>query len=157
MEKAWQEVLDRFHYGIYLVTLAADGTYNGMIASWVSQCSHNPPLIALAIRKNRLSHAQIMQTGKFTINLLPKDALPLVKQFKIPDWRHKFDDVQYKLSSMGNPILESSMGYLDCEVERIVDTGDHSLFIGKITGGELRKQEEPLTVLQYPGRYRGDK
>ncbi|HQI82638.1 MAG TPA: flavin reductase family protein, partial [Deltaproteobacteria bacterium] len=91
MEKSWQDVLDRFHYGIYLVTIAADGLYNGMIASWVAQCSHTPPLITLAIRKNRLSHDQIMQTGRFTFNLLPRDALGLLGQFKIPAWRRKFD------------------------------------------------------------------
>jgi 3-hydroxy-9,10-secoandrosta-1,3,5(10)-triene-9,17-dione monooxygenase reductase component len=83
--------------------------------------------------------------------------MPLVKQFKIPDWQHKFDDVQYRLSPRGNPVLDAAIGFLDCEVERVIDTGDHSLFIGKITHGEMRKQEEPLTVLQYPGRYRGDK
>jgi flavin reductase (DIM6/NTAB) family NADH-FMN oxidoreductase RutF len=157
MEKSWQEVLDRFHYGIYLVTLTADGFYNGMIASWVAQCSHTPPLITLAIRKNRLSHSQILQTGNFTINLLPKDALPIVNQFKIPDWKLKFDNIQFKLSTRGNPVLETALGYLDCFVERIIDTGDHTLFIGKIVGGELKKQEEPLNTTQYPGRYRGDK
>lgn len=157
MEKSWQEVLDRFHYGIYLITIAADGLYNGMIASWVAQCSHTPPLITLAIRKNRLSHAQILQTGNFTINILPKDALPLLKQFKIPDWKHKFDDVSYALSPKGNPVLNNALAYLDCTVDRVIDTGDHSLFIGKITGGEMKKKEEPLNTTQYPGRYRGDK
>jgi flavin reductase (DIM6/NTAB) family NADH-FMN oxidoreductase RutF len=157
MEKSWQDVLDRFHYGIYLVTIAADGLYNGMIASWSAQCSHNPPLITLAIRKDRLSHSQIMQTGNFTVNLLPKDAMPLVKQFKISDWKHKFDGIHYHLSAQGNPVPDVSLGYLDCAVERFIETGDHTLFIGRITGGELVKREEPLSTTQYPGRYRGDK
>ncbi len=157
MEKAWQDVLDRFHYGIYLVTLAADGAYNGMIASWVAQCSHNPPLISLAIRENRLSHGQLRQTGKFALNLLPRDALGLLKQFKVPDWRHKFDGVDYDFSPAGNPVLRGSLGYLDCEVERTIDTGDHTLFIGRVTGGSLLREGEALTTILYPGRYRGDK
>ncbi|NMD40100.1 MAG: flavin reductase [Deltaproteobacteria bacterium] len=157
MEKSWQDVLDRFHYGIYLVTIAADGLYNGMIASWVAQCSHTPPLIALAIRKNRLSHDQIRQTGKFTFNLLPRDALGLLNQFKIPDWRREFDGVEYDLSPEGNPVVKGSLGYLDCVVERAVDTGDHTLFIGRVTGGSLKREGEALTTAQYPGRYRGDK
>lgn len=157
MEKSWQDVLDRFHYGIYLVTISADGLYNGMIASWVAQCSHTPPLITLAVRKNRLSHEQIRQTGKFAFNLLPRDALGLLKQFKIPDWRHKFDGVEYELSPAGNPVIKEALGYLDCTVERAIDTGDHTLFIGRITGGSLSREGEALTTLQYPGRYRGDK
>ena len=157
MEKSWQDVLDRFHYGIYLVTVAADGLYNGMIASWVAQCSHLPPLVTLAIRKNRLSHSQILQTGKFTVNILGKDSLALVKQFKIPDWKRKFNGLDYTLSPQGNPVLKDAVAYLDCVVERTIDTGDHTLFIGRITGGELKKNQEPLSTAQYPGRYRGDK
>ena len=157
MEKSWQDVLDKFHYGIYLITIAADGLYNGMIASWVSQCSHDPPLITLAIRKNRLSQGQIMQTGKFTLNVLPKDALPILSKFKVPDWKQKFDGIDYELSPGGNPILKSALGYLDCIVERAVDTGDHMLFIGRITGGALKKEADALSTIQYPGKYRGDK
>jgi flavin reductase (DIM6/NTAB) family NADH-FMN oxidoreductase RutF len=157
MEKSWQDVLDRFHYGIYLVTIAVDGLYNGMIASWVAQCSHTPPLITLAIRKNRLSHDQIMETGRFTFNLLPRDALGLLGQFKIPDWRRKFDGVDYELSPAGNPVIKGALGYLDCVVERAIDTGDHALFIGRVTGGALKGEGEALATAQYPGRYRGDK
>ncbi|MGC9323196.1 MAG: flavin reductase family protein [Desulfomonilia bacterium] len=156
MEKSWQDVLDKFHYGVYLVSIAADGLYNGMIASWVSQCSHEPPLLSLAIRKNRLSQAQIMQTGKFTLNLLPTPALPLVKQFKIPEWQHKFDGIDYTLSPAGNPVLNQALGYLDCTVEKAIDAGDHTLFIARITGGELKGHGEALSTAQYPGRYRGD-
>jgi flavin reductase (DIM6/NTAB) family NADH-FMN oxidoreductase RutF len=157
MEKALQDVLDRFHYGIYLITIAADGLYNGMIASWVVQCSHEPPLVALAIRRNRLSHGQVMHAGKFTINLLPKQAMKLVKQFKIPDWKHKFDGIGHELSPQGNPVIEDAVGYLDCVVERAIETGDHTLFLGRITGGALKKEEDVISTVQYPGRYRGDK
>jgi flavin reductase (DIM6/NTAB) family NADH-FMN oxidoreductase RutF len=157
MEKVLQDVLDRFQYGIYLITIAADGFYNGMIASWVAQCSHTPPLITLAIRKNRLSQSQIMQAGKFTFNLLPKEALPLLNKFKVPDWKHKFDNIEYDLSPSGAPVLKGALGYLDCVVERAIDTGDHTLFIGRVTGGALKKEGDTLTTIQYPGRYRGDK
>ena len=157
MEKSWQDVLDRFHYGIYLVTIAADGLYNGMIASWVAQCSHTPPLITLAIRKNRLSQSQILQAGKFTFNILPKDALSLLNKFKVPDWKHKFDNIEYELSPSGNPVLKGALGYLDCVVERAIDTGDHTLFIGRVTGGALKNEGDALATIQYPGRYRGDK
>ena len=210
MEKSWQDVLDRFHYGIYLVTIAADGLYNGMIASWVAQCSHTPPLITLAIRKNRLSHDQIMQTGRFTygiymvsvasdgmynrmiaswvvqcssdpplialairknrmshsqilgsgsftVNVLPRTYLSGIARFKAPDWRRKFDGVDYELSPAGNPVIKGALGYLDCVVERAVDTGDHTLFIGRVTGGAVKGEGEALDTTQYPGRYRGDR
>jgi flavin reductase (DIM6/NTAB) family NADH-FMN oxidoreductase RutF len=95
MEKAWQDVLDKFHYGIYLITVSSAEGYNGMIASWVTQCSHEPPKIAMAIRKNRLAHQQILESGTFCINVLSKEAVDMIREFKIPDWKKKFDAINY--------------------------------------------------------------
>lgn len=157
MEKSWQDVLDRFHYGIYLVTISADGGHNGMIASWVTQVSHEPPLVALAIRKNRLSHEQIRQSGRFAINILPKNLLSLVKQFKIADWKKKFDSIEYELSPHGSPVINDALGYLDCTVERTIDTGDHTLFIARIVSGKLKRTGDTLSTIEYEGVYRGDR
>ncbi|HOO37479.1 MAG TPA: flavin reductase family protein [Deltaproteobacteria bacterium] len=157
MERSWQDVLDTFHYGIYLVTITADGGHNGMIASWVTQVSHDPPLVALAIRKNRLSHTQIKTSGKFSINVLPKNLLGLVRQFKIPDWKKKFDGIEYELSPHGTPVIKEALGYLDCMVERTVDAGDHTLFISRITAGEMKRKGDTLSTDQYNSVYRGDK
>jgi flavin reductase (DIM6/NTAB) family NADH-FMN oxidoreductase RutF len=156
MEKSMQDVLDKFHYGIYLITITAEDRYNGMIASWVTQCSHEPPLVAVAIRNNRLSHAQIKTSRKFTVNLLSEEALDSIKRFKIPDWKKKFDGVAFDLTPVGNPVLHEALGYLDCEVERTVDTGDHTLFIARITAGEMKRHGEILSTDEYGGVYRGN-
>jgi flavin reductase (DIM6/NTAB) family NADH-FMN oxidoreductase RutF len=157
MERSMQDVLDTFHYGIYLITITAEGSHNGMIASWVTQCSHEPPLVAVAIRNNRLSHSQISNTRRFGINVLSEEALDSVKKFKIPDWKKKFNGVGFDLSPGGNPVLQESLGYLDCEVERTVDTGDHTLFIARITAGKQKKLGNSLSTEEYGNVYRGDK
>jgi len=157
MEKQWQDVLDRFTYGIYMVSVASDGMYNRMIASWVVQCSSDPPLIALAIRKNRMSHSQILGSGSFTVNVLPRTYLSGIARFKAPDWRRKFEGVDYRLSPGGAPVIEDAVGYIDCVVERTVDAGDHTLFIARVTAGGLVKDAPVLTTQEYPGRYRGDR
>lgn len=156
MERSWQDVLDTFHYGIYLITISADGGYNGMIASWVTQCSHNPALVAVAVRNNRLSRSQIVSTGQFAINVLAEDALDSVKKFKIPDWKKKFDGVEFGLSPGGNPVLEQALGFLDCVVENTVVTGDHTLFIARIQAGELSRTGRSLSSYHYGGVYRGE-
>jgi flavin reductase (DIM6/NTAB) family NADH-FMN oxidoreductase RutF len=157
MERSMQDVLDKFHYGIYLITITTEGSHNGMIASWVTQCSHEPPLVAVAIRNNRLSHSQISSTRKFAINVLSEEGLDSVKKFKIPDWKKKFDNVGFDLSPAGNPVLHEALGYLDCEVEGLVDTGDHTLFIARITAGRLEKPGDALSTDGYGGVYRGNK
>jgi len=157
MEKEWQDVLDKFHYGIYLITVSSAEGYNGMIASWVTQCSHEPPLVAMAIRKSRLAHQQILESGTFCINVLPKESVDMIRQFKIPDWKKKFDSLNYKLSSNGLPVLDDCIGYLDFSLESTIDAGDHALFIGRIKAGATMKAAEAaaLSTANYRGVYRG--
>lgn len=157
MEKDWQDVLDRFTYGIYLVTLTSAEGYNGMIASWVTQCSSEPPLIALAIRNNRLSHAQILESRKFCINVLPREFASSIRQFKIPDWKNKFAAFPHFLSHAGLPVLEACIGYLECHLEQTIDTGDHTLFIGRIVSGGMinPSADATLSTADYDGVYRG--
>ena len=157
MEKEWQDVLDKFHYGIYLITVSSAQGYNGMIASWVTQCSHEPPLVATAIRKNRLAHQQILESGTFCMNVLPRESVDRIKQFKIADWRKKFDPVKYTLSPNGLPVLDDCVGYLDFSLDCTIDTGDHTLFIGRIKAGGIVKASETMTLstANYKGVYRG--
>lgn len=159
MEKTWQDVLDRFHYGIYLVTTSSTEGFNGMIASWVTQCSHEPPLIAVGIRKNRLSHEQIRVSGKFCLNVLSQESLGMIHQFKIPDWKKKFDPFKHAPSSNGLPVLDECIGWLDCSLESMIDTGDHTLFIGRITAGAIKNagKTTTLSTADYQGIYRGSK
>jgi len=157
MEKEWQDVFDRFTYGIYLITVSTDEGPNGMIASWVTQCSHEPPRMALAIRKNRLSHGQIIASQKFCINVLPRESAGLMKNFKISDWTKKFSSCHYTLSPNDLPVLEDCIGYLDCSLERTIDTGDHTLFIGNVIAGGMKNagKTETLSTIDYDGIYRG--
>ncbi|HPC86790.1 MAG TPA: flavin reductase family protein [Smithellaceae bacterium] len=157
MEKVWQDVFDRFTYGIYLVTISTDEGPNGMIASWLTQCSHEPPRLALAIRKNRLSHAQILETKKFCVNVLPKDLAHTIKNFKIAEWKKKFNEAGHSLSPHGLPVLDKCIGYLDCLLEYTIDAGDHRLFIGAIAAGGMKNpgKTKALSTLDYEGVYRG--
>jgi len=76
----------------------------------------------MAIRKNRLVHQQILESGTFCINVLPKESVDLIRQFKIADWKKKFDAINYKLSSNGLPVLDDCIGHLDFSLESTIDT-----------------------------------
>ncbi len=156
MNNEWQKILDRFSYGIYIVSIKDGMEDNAMIASWVTQCSHEPPLVGVAIRRNRLSHSQILNSGTFSIGILPHDESKLVKRFKIPDWNKKFEGLETRRTIIGNLMPQSAVGYLDLELINTINTGDHTLFIGKIVSGEFFHDIEPMTAKDYGGCYRGN-
>jgi flavin reductase (DIM6/NTAB) family NADH-FMN oxidoreductase RutF len=156
MNNEWQKVLDSFSYGIYIVSIKDGLADNAMIASWVTQCSHEPPLIAFAIRRNRLSHSQILNAGNFSIGILPQDETMLLKRFKIHDWRNKFEGLETRRTITGNLLPQSVIGYLDLKLVNTIETGDHTLFIGEAVSGEFLNDIEPMTVKDYGGCYRGN-
>lgn len=43
------------------------------------------------------------------------------------------------------PILESALAYLECEVEQLVDVGDHTLAVGRVLSGAVQREGEVLT------------
>ena len=78
MDKEWLSAFGKMTYGIYVLTTGSAGTINGMIASWVSQVSYDPPLISVAVHPNRYSHQLIEQSKCFALHVVAKDRSDLL-------------------------------------------------------------------------------
>src|SRR3989338_11004079 len=76
--------LRKIPHGVYVVGVAQDGQLNAFTATWLTQVSIEPPLIALGIRKDSHSLGMIQHGGVFSINLLGKDQKPLAEHFVKP-------------------------------------------------------------------------
>ncbi len=63
MEKQITAVLKKLEYGVYIVTMGQGNAGNAFTASWVSQVSNEPPIIALAVHNKHQSSRQIDQAG----------------------------------------------------------------------------------------------
>ncbi len=155
MDNEWERVLGKFTYGIYVLTTAHREEFNGMIASWVSQISYDPPLVLVAVHPNRYSHKMILESGRFALNIVPRDCSDWMGRFKGPEPSLKFQGLSWKRGENGCPILEDSIGFLECELVKHYSPGNHSLFIGRITRGGLFRDDSPLTTIDYQGAYLG--
>ena len=149
------ETLEKVTYGLYVLTTKKGEEINGMIASWVSQVSYNPPLVMVGVRKNRYTHKMIEETGVFALHILAKEDINLVSRFKGPDPKEKFKGLKWKTKTTGAPILEQPLAYMDCKLSDSVNTGDHTLFIGQIIEAGTLKQGVPVTSLDYGKVYLG--
>ena len=73
-DRTMHEALRQIPYGLYVIGFHSDGDgqMNAMAASWVTQCSFDPPLVMVAMRKPSRSY-DLVKTGKvFSLNLLDK-------------------------------------------------------------------------------------
>lgn len=155
MEASWQKAFGRMNYGIYVLTTRQDDTINGMIASWVSQVSHTPPLIMAAVHPNRYSHGLLEESGAFALHVLDRCQREMLGRFKGPDASGKFEGLEWRVGETGCPVLKDCLAWLECTVIETLAPGNHTLFIGEVIGAGCAAEGDPLTTLDYEGQYTG--
>ncbi len=147
--------LAQMTYGIYLLTTRYESTINGMIASWVSQVSFEPPLIMTAVHPNRYSHTLLNKSGHFALHILAKHQIDLLDRFKGPDTQAKFDSLSWSDGMTGCPVLADCIGCLECRIRYRIAPGNHTLFVGEVIHSIFNREATPLCTLDYEGCYLG--
>ena len=155
MEKKWIQALGQFTYGIYVLTTFYDDEINGMIASWVSQVSYDPPLIMAAIHPHRYSHRLIEQSGAFALHVVAQSQGEHLSRFKGDDPRRKFDGLSWEKGKTGSPILKDCIAFADCTVKASYTPGNHTLYIGEILEADCLSDDKPFITGDYKGQYLG--
>lgn len=115
-----------------------------MTAAWCGICCSEPPCVAVAIRKSRLSHANVLARGAFTVNIPSQqyaaevDYIGLVSGRKIDKFSVTgLTPIRSEL--VDAPYIEEFPLIMECLVLSNTDIGTHTLFIGKLADvkGEL--------------------
>jgi flavin reductase (DIM6/NTAB) family NADH-FMN oxidoreductase RutF len=167
-----EQAMHAMPYGIYAIGSTEDGRANVMVADWVMQVSYKPRLVAVGLEQDSRTLARIRLNGLFTINLLPadEDTMRMVMGFVQPSdgakvegrsaaaaavLHNKLEGIDYKITERGCPILDDALAFLECESDRFVETGDHTLVIGRVVDGEVLQSAEPLTSLYTGWTYSG--
>ena len=155
MQPAWIQALGKMIYGIYVLTTFHKEEINGMIASWVSQISYDPPLIMVAIHPNRYTHHLIEQSGCIALHLLAKGHRGFLTRFKSSDPKNKFSAIQWVKGKTGCPILKDCAAYLECEVKTTYRPGNHTLFFARVVEAQVLSEESLFSTMDYDGIYLG--
>ena len=155
MQEQWIKALGTMTYSIYALTTAHNGQQNAMIASWVSQVSYDPPLIAIAVHPSRHSHKLIEKSGAFVLHVLKKSQKDLVAKFMGVDPAAKFEGLDWQPGKSGCPILNDCAAWFECNVKDSLQPGNHTLFLGELIDGRMVSVEPVLTTADYRGQYIG--
>jgi flavin reductase (DIM6/NTAB) family NADH-FMN oxidoreductase RutF/rubredoxin len=151
--------LFKLSYGVYVVCSKDGDKINGQIANTVIQVASEPPVIAVAINKNNLTHEYITKSGVFTASILAQDTpLSFIGTFGFKSGRdiNKFEGVTYKTGETGAPIVtDHTLAYLEAKVIGKIDVATHTVFIGELVGAEIIKEGESMTYAYYHEVKRG--
>ncbi len=147
--QAKRRVLRLFTYGMYVVTAQHDGVNNAFLANWLSQCSFDPPLLMLSVENASRSLPMILGSAFFAVHVLASGqrefAGMLGKSSRTqPD---KLKNIQWHPSELtGCPILEQTLGYVECRVTGHLPAGDSTVVVGQVIGARMFSEGEPLPL-----------
>jgi len=149
--------LGRIPSGLYILTARdGPGRSTGMLASWVMQAGFEPPMLTVAVHRDRYVGSWIDATRRFALNQVPTGNKALIRHFGrgFPEDAPAFDGPTLRDDlDAGGPILADALAYLDCELAGQLDgEGDHRILLARVVaGGLLASDAEPLIHVRKNG------
>ena len=148
------ESLFKLSYGMCIVSSKKGNRFNGCIVNTVFQLSPEPPMAAVSVNRQCLTHEYITDSRVFAVSILSEEApMSFIGRFGFRSGRDidKFEQVNYKIGQTGVPIvLDNTVAFLEAEVAQSIDVVTHTLFIAKIVACEtLDGDKQPMTYAYY--------
>lgn len=152
-----KEVLRLVPYGLYAVLTGTGDDVLGFTGSWFTQCSFDPPLVAVGVRNGSRGHALIERCGVLGLNFVGHDQQPLLQALfqacTLVDG--KLAGCALVPGGLGVPRLAGAVAWVDCRVVSAVPTGDHTLFICDVVDVGRPTGAPPLLMADTPWHYAG--
>lgn len=140
----------------------AEGEFNGMTASWLTQVSMDPALIGVGIDNKSVTYKLMNSSDFFTVNLFsPEYTKVFVKFSKPAEYIEGFLNKEpIKLTKNSVPIFENASVWFELETTEKINFGTHTFFVGKIIDCNTDNPEERAaymgdTRMKYGGVPRG--
>ncbi|HEY0972733.1 MAG TPA: flavin reductase family protein [Gemmatimonadales bacterium] len=147
---SFRATLGRFASGVTVVTTRSDdGRDHGMTVSAFCSLSLEPPLVLVCVARDASLHSLLQPGRALAVNILAAGQEALSRRFSGPD-PNRFDGIGFTRGRTGAAILDDTLAYLDCHVERLADGGDHTICICRVESATVRP-DRPL--LYYRGGY----
>lgn len=150
-----REVLSRIPYGLYVAGSRDGEKPVTMIATWVTQVSFFPQMLAFAVEKDSPMMACIEQSGFFSINLLPAGGKETAADFLRPGeiTPGRIGGHPYEPAVNGSPFLLEASAALECKAVERYPAGDHTLVLGEVVDARTQAGGGVLTMLETGWNY----
>lgn len=147
----FRQLLSRFATGVTVITTRNEqGQPVGMTASSLTSVSLSPPLISVCVDVTADMHRALTVSGAWVINILSADQEEVSTRFAQHPPEERFSGIAFEESNDGHILLAGTLAHINCERYADFPLGDHTLFVGRVTGGAT-SAGEPL--LYYRGQY----
>jgi flavin reductase (DIM6/NTAB) family NADH-FMN oxidoreductase RutF len=139
----FRQVMAHVPTSVAVIAGVVEGRPKGLSVGTFLPVSLEPALVGFFVAATSKSWPPIERTGSFCVSVLGHDQAELSSRFALsePD---KFEGVLWRPAPSGNPVLVGAVAFVDCGVERTVETGDHRLVLGRVLDMGVETGQTPL-------------
>lgn len=126
--------MGRFATGVTVVTTCEGSRRLGITVNAFTSVSLDPPLVLICIDRSSRLHDALLKTGIFAVNILSEEQACVSTCFASGGEERyaNFCGVSSHTEATGAPVLDESLGFVDCRVEDVYPGGDHSIIVGRV-------------------------
>ena len=121
-----------FASAVTVVTSALDtGELFGLTVTAFTSVSLDPPLVLICIRNESTAKDMLIQAKRYCVNILSQDQQKIAEKFSLSGESDRFVGLDYYIGASGSPVIRGCIAHIDCRVTKVMDGGDHTIFMGQ--------------------------
>ncbi|RCJ17882.1 flavin oxidoreductase [Nostoc sp. ATCC 43529] len=144
-----EQAVGRIIGSLCVLTTRDEESHKGVLTSWVSQATFNPPGIMVAIAEEQNADLMCHPGDKFVLNIL-KEGRNIRRNFSRNSvlGNNPFLNLSTQTADNGCLILTEALSYLECTVQNQIKCGDRWLIYAVVNKGQVL-ETDGLTALEY--------
>ncbi len=155
MDLPWgDERTKKFVTNVGLIT--SDGPFDPdiMACEWTHHISYSPGLIAVCIRSDDATHANIHATKEFGVNIASTEQA-VMSSISGGSTGKKVDKIKvleklgfkfYKAKKIKAPMVHDAVLNIECRLVREISLGDHTMFVGEVAEASINASKVSLVL-----------
>lgn len=133
---------------VTIIAAGRRGSRGGLTATAFSSLSDTPPTVLVCVQRRSGTHAVIVESKAFSVNILAHEQQALAERFSGKSGvsgEQRFEgSAAWETMQTGAPVLVGALASLDCELLDEHAFATHSIFIGRVVDGRFRTEGAPL-------------
>lgn len=143
-----RRVFGHYPTGVSIVTGIGDRDEPiGLTIGSFNSVSLDPPLVAFYAAKTSKTFEELKDRDSFVVNVLGAGQDHYCRAFGRPR-NERFSGITWRPGVMGAPILDDTVAWIECSMERIEEAGDHYWVLGRVLALDIGKSTKPLVFVQ---------
>jgi len=140
---------------LFVLTARRGEAETGMLASWVQQCSFEPPRVSVALAGGREVGAWLTVGAAFTLNILDDTQTDMIVHFGrgFALGQPAFEGLESERCPEGGPVLTEALACLECRIVARHPAGDHDLLIAEVVRGRMLSEGQPMVHVRKSGAH----